>query len=175
MKWVIYRMNSSRRREYFVQMLSGVNAGALFSSRRSEAGEFTTKTVAEYYLGIIRDFYPRWQVYMTANAKENPSRRRRNPHDLSVAKEILRQLKMMDPVALMAWGFQKPSGDENSLTFRVNGALVGHAFVTIILNGKDLYDIEVYKIRKYQKKMITRVEDVYAEDMIDVIDHIVER
>jgi hypothetical protein len=102
-------------------------------------------------------------------------RRRRNPHDLSVAKEILRQLKMFDPVALMAWGFQKPSGDEYSLTFRVNGAKVGHAFVTIILNGKDLYDIEVYKIRTTQKKMIKRVEDVYAEDMVDVIDHIVER
>jgi hypothetical protein len=102
-------------------------------------------------------------------------RLRKNPHDLVIAKEILSQLRHFDPVALMAWGFKKPSGDETSLSFRVNGMKVGHAYVTIILNGKDLYDIEVYKIRSAQKKMIRRVEDVYAEDMIEVIDHIVER
>jgi hypothetical protein len=100
---------------------------------------------------------------------------RKNPTDMSIPNEILRQLKTLDRVALMAWGFNSPSGDEYSLSFRVNGAKVGHAFVTINLNGKDLYDIDIFKIRKYDKKMIKRVEDVYAEDMIDVIDHVIER
>jgi hypothetical protein len=99
----------------------------------------------------------------------------KNPRDLWVAKEILRQLKVFDPVALMAWGFNSPTGDENSLTFKVNGMKSGRAFVTVILAPSDTYTVEVYKMRMGKRTNIARAENIYAEELSDTIDHIIER
>jgi hypothetical protein len=45
--------------------------------------------------------------------------------------------------------------------------------VTIKLNGRDLYDIEFGKIRKFEYKVSKREEDVFAEDMVNFIDSMV--
>lgn len=93
--------------------------------------------------------------------------------DLTVAKTMLEQIKMIDPRALMAWGAKEFVGSDNSLRFRSSGLVKNKGIVTIRLNSMDLYDIEFGKIRNHEYKVVNRMEDIYAEDMVAVIDGMV--
>jgi hypothetical protein len=48
----------------------------------------------------------------------------------------------------------------------------GHVYVRYN-EGADLYDVSFYRIRKLELKMDKVVEDVYAQDLVSVIDNFV--
>src|SRR5579872_4770448 len=64
-------------------------------------------------------------------------------------------------------GAKNFSKKENSLTFKLPRAKDGSQYVTITLNGKDLYDIETFSVRapNYNKIVKSTEHDVYAEDL----------
>jgi hypothetical protein len=98
--------------------------------------------------------------------------------DLTVAKTILAQIRALDPMALGAWGFRDAMGDANSVTFRVNGARSGHAYVKVTLEPDDTYTVDVFRIRRV-KLDIRRIEiglkeGVYDDMLVSIIDNLVE-
>lgn len=92
---------------------------------------------------------------------------------MSVAKTILSQIKTLDSKALWAWGATGLAATEDSLTFKSSGMVKHKGYVTIKLNGRDLYDVTFGKMRKFQYKELARVEDVFVEDLIKTIDGMV--
>jgi hypothetical protein len=89
---------------------------------------------------------------------------------LEIANEIKRQLFYFGQVKVWSWGANTWTGGEYSLQFKVQGFKLKGS-VRITLNGSDLYDIE---FRDDVGKFVTVRNDVYAEDMIDCIDCMVE-
>ena len=63
--------------------------------------------------------------------------------------------------------------EEDGLRFKTTGMVKNKGYVTIKLNGRDLYDIEFGKVRKLEYKVLKREEDVFAEDMVNFIDSMV--
>jgi hypothetical protein len=46
-------------------------------------------------------------------------------------------------------------------------------YITIKLNGNDLYDVTFGKVRKFEYKELVRVEDVFVENLIETVDKMV--
>jgi hypothetical protein len=92
---------------------------------------------------------------------------------MNIAQTILSQIKALDPMALFAWGAKDLINMENGLKFKTTGITPYKGYVYIKLNGKDLYDIQFFKVRNLEVKTDKVVEDVYAEDLVRVIDGVV--
>jgi hypothetical protein len=93
---------------------------------------------------------------------------------MNVAQTILSQIKTLDPMALPAWGAKDLMDMGNGLKFKTSGMTPykGHVYVRYN-EGADLYDVSFYRIRKLELKMDKVVEDVYAQDLVSVIDNFV--
>ena len=93
---------------------------------------------------------------------------------MSTAKTILSQIKQFDPMALFAWGAKDLTDTGNGLQFKTSGMTPYKGFVKINYNaGQDLYEIEFFRIRKLEVKVDKTVTEVYAEDMVRIIDSFV--
>lgn len=92
-----------------------------------------------------------------------------------VAATILCQLKELDPRALLAWGAKDFVNTGNGLQFRVGGLAKFKGLVHIRYNdGSDLYHIAFMKMKRGLPVVIKQADDVYVEDMINVIDETVQ-
>jgi hypothetical protein len=80
----------------------------------------------------------------------------------SIAKTIRDQITTIDKMALWAWGAKNLIALENGLRFKSSGMTTW--------KGRDLYDVEFGRIRKYEYKTVKTVNDVYVEDLVHVID-----
>lgn len=93
--------------------------------------------------------------------------------DPTVAKTILAQINASDYWARARWGYNSPVYSNDSLSFKVNGAKVGHAWVKVTLTPSDAYTVEVYKFRKvkwdFKKTEFAKIEDVYFDSLVRVI------
>ena len=93
---------------------------------------------------------------------------------MSTAKTILSQIKMFDPMALFAWGAKDYTDTGKGLQFKTSGMTPYKGYVKINYNeGQDLYEIEFFRIRKSEVKVDKTVNEVYAEDMVRIIDSFV--
>lgn len=54
-----------------------------------------------------------------------------------------------------------------SISFKIPRAN-GISYVKIMLNGKDLYDIEFYKLHKLEPKLVKKVDDIYADQLQEI-------
>lgn len=98
---------------------------------------------------------------------------------VAYAQEIKNQIVAQSPMALMSYGAQKfvAHGDNDNrraaLEFRVNG-YKHKGLVRISLGWNDLYTIETIKIRKGEVKICGSYDEVYFDQMIEVLDHLIE-
>ena len=61
-------------------------------------------------------------------------------------------------------------GNLGFLQFKAKGSKMSKGVkVKIALNAKDLYDITIYKMSTYDFKIVDQIEDVYAEDLFNVL------
>jgi hypothetical protein len=90
--------------------------------------------------------------------------------DLTIAKTILAQIKMIDPRATWAWGAKDFVGTANSIRFKTSGMVKWKGYVEVSLNGRDLYDVEFYRVRGIEVKVVSKLNDIFAEDLVNVID-----
>ena len=90
---------------------------------------------------------------------------------MNTAQVILSQIKSLDPKALFAWGAKELVNTGSGLKFKSSGMTRWKGQVNIVYNeGTDLYDIEFFRIRKYEIRMDAKVTDVFVEDLVSVID-----
>ena len=91
---------------------------------------------------------------------------------MKIAETIHSQIKTLDPSALMAWGakdFIKTFTD--GLQFKSSGMCKWKGYVTIELNrGADTYIIKFQRVRKMELITDKEVSDVYAMDLVSIID-----
>lgn len=88
-----------------------------------------------------------------------------------VAKTILEQIKCIDRWALGAWGAKNMLGFSNGLSFKTSGAVKWKGTVTVTLDeSKDLYIVKFTRVRKLEVIVDKIVEEVFAEDLVNVID-----
>jgi hypothetical protein len=93
---------------------------------------------------------------------------------MTIAKTILTQLRTLDRMALFAWGAKDFTDTGTGLQFKTSGLTPYKGFVKInYVQGQDLYEIEFFRIRKSEVKVDKTVSEVYAEDMIGIIDSFV--
>lgn len=90
-----------------------------------------------------------------------------------MAKYILSILRM-ELMVVFSWGFHSPMAlpDDGGLAFKVDG-FKHRGWVFVKYNeGKDLFDIE---LRGNDMTIISVIEDVYFDQLVNVIDYAVER
>lgn len=95
-----------------------------------------------------------------------------NPNK-EIATTILSQISTIDSRAIWAWGAKNLTVVENGLRFKSSGMVKNKGFVKITLNGNDLYDVEFGRIRKSIYKTVKLNEDVFVDDLVDIIDSMV--
>ena len=89
---------------------------------------------------------------------------------MNIAATILSQLKAREPFVMWAWGAKDLVNTGKGLQFRVGGLTKFKGLVHIRYNeGSDLYEIDFIKIKKGLPVVVKTVDDVYVEDMINVI------
>lgn len=80
----------------------------------------------------------------------------------------------MELMVVFSWGFHRPTAlpNDEGLAFKVNG-FKHKGWVFVRYNeGKDLFDVE---LRGNDMTIISVIEDVYFDQLVNVIDHAVER
>lgn len=89
-----------------------------------------------------------------------------------MADYILSILRM-ELMAVFSWGFHRPTAlpDDGGLAFKVDG-FKHRGWVFVKYNeGKDLFDVE---LRDNAMTIIRVIEDVYFDQLVNVIDQAVE-
>ena len=77
-------------------------------------------------------------------------------------------------MVVFSWGFHRPTAlpDDKGLAFKVDG-FKHRGWVFVKYNeGKDLFDVE---LRNMSLNVVRSIEDVYFDQLVNVIDHAVER
>ena len=90
---------------------------------------------------------------------------------MSIAQTIMTQIKTLDPRATWAWGAKDFVATKNGLLFRSSGMVKWKGYVHITLDeGQDLYDIEFYKMRGVKRTVAAKVEGIFADQLVELID-----
>lgn len=80
----------------------------------------------------------------------------------------------MELMVVFSWGFHRPTAlpDDGGLAFKVDG-FKHRGWVFVKYNeGKDLFDVE---LRDKSLNVVRSIEDVYFDQLVNAIDHAVER
>ena len=90
---------------------------------------------------------------------------------MEVAKTILSQIKALDSRAMWAWGAKDLIAMPEGLKFKTSGMCrwKGHVYVKYN-RSTDLYNVEFFRIRKADVVMDRVAEDIFCDQLVDVID-----
>jgi hypothetical protein len=90
---------------------------------------------------------------------------------MSIAQIIRQQINSIDRMAFFAWGVKEMIANTNGLQFKSTGMAKWKGWVDVKYNeGTDLYDIDFFRIRAGKLIMDRKATDIYAEDLVQVID-----
>lgn len=93
---------------------------------------------------------------------------------MNTATIIRDQIRALDRFAFGAWGTKDMVNMGDGLKFKTSGMVRWKGQVYVKYNeGTDLYDIDFFRIRKAEVKYDQRLEGVFAEDLVGVIDKVV--
>lgn len=92
---------------------------------------------------------------------------------LEIAKTIKHQLTTLGAIQVMSWGSHVWTGGKDFLAFRVQGFKF-KGIVKITLTPMDVYEIEFIKGRFINGTPEHKRENVYFDEMVDIIDEYVE-
>jgi hypothetical protein len=92
-----------------------------------------------------------------------------------IARTIHSQIRTLDSRALLAWGAKDYVMHKNALSFKSSGLATWKGTVHIeYVCGADSYTIKFFKVRSGQVKFVKEVEDVYATELVKIIDSVVQ-
>lgn len=90
---------------------------------------------------------------------------------VNIATIIRDQIRSMDFWAFGAWGAKDLMSMAKGLSFKTSGCVAWKGTVTITLDeGKDLYSVKFSRLRKLNVIVDKIVDDVFVDDLINVID-----
>lgn len=90
---------------------------------------------------------------------------------MTVAQTILTQIKAIDFWAMGAWGAKELVAMNDGLKFKTSGTVKWKGYVYVKYDyGRDLYDVIFARLRKMAWVEDEKVEGVYAEDLVRIID-----
>lgn len=90
---------------------------------------------------------------------------------MTIQQTIISQIRAIDPMATFAWGAKDWAATPNGLRFKSSGIVRWKGIVNVEYNdGSDLYDLEFFRIRGGKVFMDDKVSDVFAEDLVRIID-----
>ena len=89
-----------------------------------------------------------------------------------VGKTILTQIKALDKWALSSWGAKNFVSSKDGIQFDVRGSK-HRGRILVVLNPKDLYNIEIGKVVKLDWKSIKKVKDVYVDNLVTTLDGLI--
>ncbi len=90
---------------------------------------------------------------------------------MSLANIILGQIKALDKWALGAWGAKDLVAMNDGLKFKTGGMVRWKGYVYVKYDeGQDLYNVIFARIRNMEWKEDKRVEGVFVEDLVRIID-----
>jgi hypothetical protein len=93
---------------------------------------------------------------------------------MTTAKIILSQIATLDRMAMPAWGATQLMDMGDGLKFKTTGMVKWKGYVHIKYDaGADLYNIDFFKVRGVEVKYTERLEGVFAEDLVHLIDGVV--
>ena len=101
-----------------------------------------------------------------------------------IANTILQQIKATDRMALWAWGskeFVSLNAEERGERFQLGGLRMKvsgakhKGLVFIRLMADDTYTVEIGKLRASNYKVLNILEQVYFDELMSTIDHLIER
>ena len=91
--------------------------------------------------------------------------------DMTIAKTILSQIKAIDYWAMGAWGAKNLVAKKDGLQFKSSGMVKWKGIVQVIYDEVlDLYNLEFGRIRKYEYKIDKKIEGVYVDQLVELID-----
>ena len=89
----------------------------------------------------------------------------------NVATIIRDQIRAMDRNALMAWGARDLVAMKDGLKFKTTGMVKWKGYVYVQYDeGRDLYNIIFAKVRKMEWKVQHRVDGVFFDQLVEIID-----
>lgn len=89
----------------------------------------------------------------------------------SIASTILNQIKTIDFWALGAWGAKELVNTGDGLKFKTSGSVRWKGYVHVKYDyGKDLYNVDFFRIRKAQVITDKKVEGIFVEDLVNTIE-----
>jgi hypothetical protein len=90
---------------------------------------------------------------------------------MNIATIIRDQIRAIDRFALGAWGAKDLVAMKDGLKFKTSGMVKRKCYVYVKYDeGLDLYDVIFARVRKYEWIEDEKVEAVYAEDLVRIID-----
>jgi hypothetical protein len=90
---------------------------------------------------------------------------------MNIATIIRDQIRAIDRFALGAWGAKDLVAMKDGLKFKTSGMVKRKCYVYVKYDeGMDLYDVIFARIRKLEWIEDEKVEGVYAEDLVRIID-----
>lgn len=90
---------------------------------------------------------------------------------MSIAETIRDQIRTIDPMAFGAWGTTNLTNMGDGLKFKTTGMVKWKGYVYVKYDyGADLYNVIFAKIRKGEWKVEKQVDQVFCEDLVNVID-----
>lgn len=89
--------------------------------------------------------------------------------DLDIAKVIMQQLGGVNRLNVMV-GLKDLMSVENGVSFKIKYKGAAANYVKIQLNGLDLYDVEIGKIRGTNYKVICKNENLYNDMLKGIIE-----
>lgn len=89
----------------------------------------------------------------------------------NIATIIRDQIRAMDRNAMMAWGSKELVAMRDGLKFKTSGMVKWKGYVYVQYDeGMDLYNVIFAKIRKYEWIEQERVEGVFFDQLVEIID-----
>lgn len=93
---------------------------------------------------------------------------------MRVADIIVDQIKTIDGWAFASWGAIDTVSLDNGFRFKSSGMVRRKGYVEVIYNpGSDLYDVSFVRVRKLERIVDKVVSDVFADDLVNVIDNLI--
>lgn len=93
---------------------------------------------------------------------------------MNTATIIRDQIRSLDRWAFGAWGAKDFLNMGDGLKFKTSGMVRWKGYVYIKYDeGRDLYNIDFFRVRNADIKYDRRLEGVFAEDMVELINGVV--
>lgn len=116
---------------------------------------------------FVSDHGNYWPIDMEGNELKETIIKENSERNKEIAQIILNQLGGAGRLNAMTGAYNFVAID-NGVSFKIKNRSAN--YIKIVLNGKDLYDVEIGRISGMNYKVVKKQEDVYVDDLKEIIE-----